>query len=160
MVEENKNISDELSKKSKELKQEIYDTVYNSIKDTPFSIYNFLVRFNISCENKIQRREYKMKWNRDEIVKELEDNCPDNAFVTIGLMNPKTFKKLFDAENMVFCGEGKKRLTIWKNEAIAENHIVCAHVSTDLNECISLDSNHMVFPQTGIFTIPLIPEDE
>lgn len=101
-----------------------------------------------------------MKWNRDEIIKEIEDNCPDNAFATIGFMNPKSFKKLFDSDNVVFCGEGKKNITIYSSEGIAENYIVCAHVNTDLNECLVFGSDKIIFPQTGVFTIPLIPEDE
>ena len=102
-----------------------------------------------------------MKWNRDKIVKELEDNCPENAFANIAFMNPKSFKKLFDSDNVAFCGEGKKRVIIYPNEGIVENYIICAHVNTDLNECIVLGGDdQVVFPQTGIFTIPLIPEDE
>lgn len=101
-----------------------------------------------------------MKWNRGEIIKEIEDNCPDNAFATIGLVNPKTFKKLFDGEGVAFCGEGKKRIIIYKSEGIEENYIICTYVSTDLNECLVFSSDNMVYPQTGIFAIPLIPEDE
>lgn len=101
-----------------------------------------------------------MKWNRDEIVKELEDNFPDNSFANIAFMNPKSFKKLFDSDNVAFCGEGKKKITIYSSEGIAENDIVCAYANTDLNECLVFGSDKVVFPQTGMFIIPLIPEDE
>lgn len=101
-----------------------------------------------------------MKWNRDEIVKELEDNCPENTFANIAFMNPKSFKKLFDSDNVAFCGEGKKRIAIYSSEGIAENYIVCTHVSTDLNECLVFGSDKVIFPPTGVFTIPLLPEDE
>lgn len=105
-----------------------------------------------------------MKWNKEEIVKKIVDNCPDIAPVTIGLMNPKTFDKLFTDENRdeKFIAEGKKRIIIYKNEAIAEDYIVATYSNPDYLECIeiSICDEPFAFPQSGMFVIPLIPEDE
>ena len=101
-----------------------------------------------------------MSWNRDEIVKELEDNCPENAFVTIALMNPKSFKKLFNTEDIAFCGEGRKRVIVYPSEGVAEDYIVASYTNPDYRECVVISDDHVLFPQTGIFIIPLNPEDE
>lgn len=104
-----------------------------------------------------------MKWNLEEIAKELVDNCSDRALVAIAFMNPKSFDKLFNEENewdMKFIAEGKKRVIVYKNEAVAENYIIAGEVNPDYNDCIAIGADNIIFPQTGEFTIPLIPEDE
>ena len=57
--------------------------------------------------------------------------------------------------------KGLKKVTLNLGEVIEqENYIVCTHASTDLDECTVLDSDKVVFPQTGIFSIPLPIEKE
>ena len=104
-----------------------------------------------------------MKWNREEITKELIDNCPDNASVAMCFVNPKTFKKLFNKSekwHMEFLAEGNKRVVIHENEAVIESYIIASYSNPDYRECIAVGDEHIIFPQTGVFTIPLVPEDE
>lgn len=97
------------------------------------------------------------KFNYEEIVETIKENCPVNNCITVGFCHPNTYQALFG-------GSFKKSIItndivfypIEDDTLLKEDILFMTHISTT----DSIEYEDKTIPQTGTTIIPLVPIEE